>query len=144
MIEIVTADQVMLCLYKRLEFTEHLRRGWKGWEMITILSNNSAKRLGKHHQFSIFWLVFVFYCSGNPVQVLQLIRICRIFEKIVSGKSEGLRDIFNWSSQMLNANVVVLFYCSFYIFKKYSTRQNVQFTSPFSNIFLSLIRLFNI
>ena len=67
MIEIVTADQVMLCLYKRLEFTEHLRRGWKGWEMITILSNNSAKRLGKHHQFNIFWLVFVFHCSGNPV-----------------------------------------------------------------------------
>ena len=66
MIEIVTADQVMLCLYKRLEFTEHLRRGWKGWEMITILSNNSAKRLGKHHQFDIFWLVFVFHCSGNP------------------------------------------------------------------------------
>ena len=56
----------MLCLYKRLEFTEHLRRGWKGWEMITILSNNSAKRLGKHHQFDIFWLVFVFHCSGNP------------------------------------------------------------------------------
>ena len=69
MIEIVTADQVMLCLYKRLEFTEHLRRGWKGWEMITILSNNSAKRLGKHHQFDIFWLVFVFHCSGNPVMI---------------------------------------------------------------------------
>ena len=72
MIEIVTADQVMLCLYKRLEFTEHLRRGWKGWEMITILSNNSAKRLGKHHQFDIFWLVFVFHCSGNPVEVFML------------------------------------------------------------------------
>ena len=41
--------------------------GWKGWKMITILSNDSAKRLGKHHQFDIFWLVFVFHCSGNPV-----------------------------------------------------------------------------
>ena len=66
MIEIVKIYQVMICLYKRLEFTEHLRRGWKGWKMITILSNNSAKRLGKHHQFDIFWLVFVFHCSGNP------------------------------------------------------------------------------
>ena len=57
----------MPCLYKRLEFTEHLRRGWKGWKMITILSNNSAERLGKHHQFNVFLLVFVFHCSGNPV-----------------------------------------------------------------------------
>ena len=48
MIEIVRTDPVMLCFYKRLEFTEHLRRGWKGWKMITILSNDSAKRLGKH------------------------------------------------------------------------------------------------
>ena len=81
MIEIVTADQVMLCLYKRLEFTEHLRRGWKGWEMITILSNNSAKRLGKHHQFNIFWLVFVFHCSGNPVTCHWYIRLKLICEK---------------------------------------------------------------
>ena len=66
MIEIVKTYPVMLCLYKRLEFTAYRRRGWKGWKMITILSNNSSKRLGKHHQFNILWLVFVFHCSGNP------------------------------------------------------------------------------
>ena len=60
---------MMLYLYKRLEFTEHLIRGWKGWKRITLLSNASAKRLGNHHQFHIFWLVFVFHCSGNPVHI---------------------------------------------------------------------------
>ena len=66
MIEMVKTYPLIICLYKRLEFTEHVRRGWKGWKIITILSNNRAKRLGKHHQFNIFWLVFVFHCSDNP------------------------------------------------------------------------------
>ena len=69
MIEIIKTYPMMLCLFKRLEFTAYRRRGWKGWKMITILSNNSAKRLGKHHQFNIFWLVFVFHCSGNPAEI---------------------------------------------------------------------------
>ena len=72
MIEIVKTYPVMLCLYKRLEFTEHFRRGWKGWKIITILSNNRAKRLGKHHQFYIYWLVFVFHCSDNPVRTSEI------------------------------------------------------------------------
>ena len=79
MIEIVKTDPVMLCLYKRLEFTEHLRRGWKGWKMITILSNDTAKRLGKHHQCKIFWLVFVFHYSGNPDYVGNGLRINRVW-----------------------------------------------------------------
>ena len=67
MIEIVKTYPVMLCLYKRLEFTAYLRLVWKGWKIITIFFYNSAKGLVKHHQFNIFWPVFVFHCSGNPV-----------------------------------------------------------------------------
>ena len=67
MIEVVKTYRLMLCLYKRLEFTGHFIGGWKGWKMITILFDISAKRLEKHHQFNIIWLVLLFHCSGNPV-----------------------------------------------------------------------------
>ena len=55
-----------------MEFTKHLRGGWKGWKMITILSNYNAKRLGKHHQFNIFWLVFVFHGRGDPAALARM------------------------------------------------------------------------
>ena len=63
----------MICLYKRLEFTGHFIGGWKGWKISTILSNISAKRLEKHHQFNIYWMILLLHCCGNIARVTKVL-----------------------------------------------------------------------